>query len=46
MKKERIKEIIIYGIIVLLGVGCCLLLCERAEQVSKMELNQNEKINY
>ncbi|MEE3344282.1 MAG: hypothetical protein VZS44_09350 [Bacilli bacterium] len=44
MKKKH--SILPYIIMVIIGVGCCLLLCERAEQVSKMELNQNEKINY
>lgn len=45
MKKERIKEIIIYGIIVLVGIGCILLMCARAEQVNKMEAQQNERFN-
>lgn len=45
MKKERIKEIIIYGIIVMVGIGCFFLMSARAEQVDKMEAQQNERFN-
>lgn len=42
--KKRIKDLIIYIVIILLGVGVCLLLSARVEQLNKKEV-QNEKVN-
>ena len=45
MKKEKIKEFIIYGIIILIGVGCFLLLSDNAERYNQWEAQQNERFN-
>lgn len=36
MKK---KELLAWGLIILIGIGCILLMCERAEQVNNMEVS-------
>lgn len=45
MKKERVKEFIIYAGVILIGVACFFLISARAEQIDKMEAQQYEKIN-
>lgn len=41
MKKK--KELLLLGVIVLIGVGCIYLMCLRAEQIDKE--TKSEKIN-
>lgn len=37
MKKR--KELLLGVIVILIGIGCILLMCERAEQVNNMEVS-------
>lgn len=40
MKKEKLKEILLYLLIILIGVSCIYFICLRAEQ-----LDRQQKVN-
>ena len=46
MKKEKMKELLFWGVIIIIGVGCIFAISVRAEQYNKWEAQQHERINY
>ena len=45
MKKEKVKEIIVYAIVITIGVLAIWCISLRAEQINRSEVQQNERFN-